>query len=186
MVQDRWLPFIAVALSALVLGGFAWLVSGHAPAAGVGDPLPVLAATDLAGNRVSPEALSGQVLLVNIWATWCGPCREEMPSIQALRDRFDGEGFEVVAISIDGGWDQERIRGRIGAFVEEVGLSFPVWHDPAGSSRRRLGTSGLPETFLVGADGVIRERVVGAETWDDPRWIETIEALLQEVRDGRA
>ena len=74
MVPDRWLPFTAVGLSVLALRGVGWIVSRHAPAAGVGDPLP-----DLTGNPVSPEALSGQRLLVNIGATWCGPCREEMP-----------------------------------------------------------------------------------------------------------
>jgi len=184
MGLDRWSPYLAAGLSVFVVGMLVWVVAGGAPAAGVGDPIPDVVATDLEGNRVSPGDLSGRVFLLNIWATWCAPCREEMPSMQALRDHFDGEPFEVVAISIDGGWDHERIRDRIDAFVQGVGLSFVVWHDPSANTRRRLGTAGVPETFLVGADGVIRERVIGVEEWDHPRWIDAIERLIQEVREG--
>lgn len=183
--SGRWTPYVASFGALLVLLTVAWWVGSRAPSAGVGDPVPEVAATDLDGTSVSARELRGQVVLLNVWATWCAPCREEMPSMQALQDAFAGEPFQVVAVSVDTGRDGLQVRSLIEAFAEELELDFSLWHDVHGTVRRRLGTVGIPETFLIDGDGVIRERVVGAVEWDEPRWVERVEALIAELQRGR-
>lgn len=103
----------------------------------------------------------GEVVLLNVWATWCAPCRAEMPSIQKLYETFAPRGFKVVAVSIDDSGTTDGIR----AFARELGLTFEVLHDPAGAVQRRYQMTGVPESFLIGRDGVIRKKIAGATDW---------------------
>ena len=104
----------------------------------------------------------GKVLLLNIWATWCGPCRTEMPSIEALHREFGPRGLAVVAVSIDEAGQEAAIRD----FVREYGLTFEVLHDATGAIQRIYQTTGVPETLVIGTDGVIRKKVIGATEWN--------------------
>ncbi len=106
----------------------------------------------------------GEVVLLNIWATWCGPCVVEMPSIEALHRRFRDRGLRVVAVSVDDARAADDIR----AFRERFGLTFEILHDAEGLIRRDYQTTGVPETFVIGRDGVIRRKVISAADWDSP------------------
>jgi cytochrome c biogenesis protein CcmG/thiol:disulfide interchange protein DsbE len=117
---------------------------------------------------------SGSVVLLNIWATWCGPCRVEMPSIQNLHESYAPRGLKVVAVSVDRGGLEDQIR----AFADSLGLTFEILHDSAGAIQQAYHTSGIPETVVIGRDGVIRKRVSGAIHWDSPANRALVEQLL--------
>jgi peroxiredoxin len=116
------------------------------------------------------DYLGEKVVLVNVWATWCGPCVVEMPSMQRLYDSLEGEDFEILAVSVDAPAGQADMFGRPGgdlrAFTDELGLTFPILHDPDGSIQRLYQTTGVPESFIVGKDGVIYRKVAGPTEWD--------------------
>ena len=116
----------------------------------------------------------GDVVLLNIWATWCGPCRVEMPSIQNLHEEYAARGLKVVAVSVDTGGKESLIRG----FTDSLGLTFEILHDPSGAIKRSYRTTGVPETVVIGRDGVIRKRVVGAVHWDSAPNRALVEQLL--------
>ena len=104
----------------------------------------------------------GQVVLLNIWATYCIPCRTEMPSIQALHDRFGARGLKVVAVSVDAPGFEEAIR----RFRDQYGLTFEILYDASGAIKTGYQTTGVPETFVIGRDGVIRRKVIASDNWD--------------------
>jgi cytochrome c biogenesis protein CcmG, thiol:disulfide interchange protein DsbE len=172
---------VVVVLASLVAAG--WVVRDQFMPVEVGTRAPDFVATDLDGQRVSLGALTGEVVLLNIWATWCAPCREEMPSMQRLHDRFSDRGFRVVAVSIDsesgarfpGGPTGGDVRG----FVEEYGLTFDVWRDPAGEIQRIYRTTGVPESFVVDRDGSIVKKVIGATDWDSEANRDLIRMLVE-------
>jgi peroxiredoxin len=145
----------------------------------VGVRAPDFTAVDLAtGDSVSlRERYRGQVTLVNIWATWCIPCRVEMPAMQAVYDSLRGEGFRIAAVSIDEG-DATEVRN----FAAELKLTFDVLHDPSGRIQQIYQTTGVPESFLLDRDGVIVKRVIGAHDWSAPVNRQLVERLLATQR----
>jgi thiol-disulfide isomerase/thioredoxin len=121
----------------------------------------------------------GQVLLVNIWATWCAPCRVEMPSIESLHRDYGPKGLKIIAISVDDPGTDEQIK----SFVKQYGLTFEVLHDTGGQEgkvSRDYQTSGYPETMIIGRDGIIRKKLLGAHNWNSPENRALIERLLAE------
>jgi peroxiredoxin len=123
----------------------------------------------------------GKVVLLNIWATWCPPCREEMPSIQALHETFKARGFQVVAVSIDQAGDEQKVRD----FVKQFGLTFEVLHDPAGNIQQIYQTTGVPENFLIGADGTIRKKAY-SQNWNSEENRALVRQLLDEAGAPKA
>ena len=121
---------------------------------------------------------TGEVVLLNIWATWCGPCRIEMPSMQRLQERLGPKGLRIVAVSVD----DPGQAGAIRRFAQELGLTFELLHDPTKAIERTYQTTGVPETFLIGRDGTIRRRSIGAEAWDSEANVAQLERLLAEPR----
>jgi cytochrome c biogenesis protein CcmG/thiol:disulfide interchange protein DsbE len=121
-----------------------------------GDEAPAYGAVSLDGDSVALASLAGRPVLLNVWATWCPPCREEMPALQELHDRYDERGLAVVAVSLDAS------AADAAAFARELGLTLRLLHDPAGRVTRTFRTTGVPETFLIGADGRIVRRWIGA------------------------
>ena len=105
----------------------------------------------------------GDVVLLSIWATWCGPCRIEMPSMQALYRDYGPKGLKVVAVSVDDPGSEEQIR----EFAKEYGLTFEILHDPSGEIQRAYKTTGVPENFVIGRDGVIRKKTF-MDRWSSP------------------
>jgi peroxiredoxin len=149
-----------------------------------GASAPDFAASTLDGRSVRLSDYDGRVVLVSIWATWCGPCRDEMPSMETLYKELKDTDFEILAVSIDARAGEEDSSGRPGgdlrAFADELGLTFPILHDPAGKIQQIYQTTGVPETFLVGRDGLIYKKVAGGTDWAAPVNQELVRRLLGE------
>ncbi len=162
-------PFlIMIGLGLILLGvaGILLLSSGKASAsvkdqltvlpAEVNYPAPALELQDMQGASVSLAGLRGQVVLVNLWATWCPPCKAEMPTLEAYFNDHKEQGFVVVAIN-DGDPTKDVVQ-----FVKDYRLSFPVWLDPAYSATERaFNAPNLPSSFVIDRKGVVRLRWVG-------------------------
>ena len=140
----------------MVLGWVACEVPDYRPLE-VGDPAPAFAATTLDGAEVGIEDLTGDPFMLNIWATWCAPCRAEMPELQELHDRYADQGFQVVGVSVD---DRGSL-GTIEAFIAEIGIDFPIYHDPSWEIVDSYSLLGLPGTFLVDGEGTVVRRWMG-------------------------
>lgn len=141
------------------------LASGPTAARDGAQAAPAYAAPELDGDSISLASLRGAPVLLNVWATWCTPCREEMPALQAVHEELRGRGLRVVGVSIDQKRADEEVRG----FLVEHGVDFTILRDPAGQVSRTFGTVGVPETFLIDARGVLRRRWIGPVTADDVR-----------------
>jgi len=118
----------------------------------------------------------GDVVLLNIWATWCAPCRAEMPSIERLHREFGPRGLKIVAVSVDDPGQQKAVRD----FARELGLTFEILHDPTHDIQKVYQTTGVPETFVLGRDGVIRKKIIGATDWSSPGTRALVAQLLAE------
>jgi peroxiredoxin len=123
----------------------------------VGERVPAYSGRDLDGRTVDLRDLRGEVVLLNIWATWCFPCRREMPALEQLHREWSGSGLRIVAVSIDPATAGREIQD----FVEEYGLTFDIVHDPAQDVAQAFRTIGVPETFLIDAEGRLRRHWMG-------------------------
>lgn len=161
----QWM-YVAAIVAGLALGAWGLVQFGPVPeGVVVGRRAPDFRALDLATNdSVSfREAYGGQVTLVNIWATWCIPCRTEMPAMQALYDRMKEHGFRIVAVSIDEGNTDDVL-----AFTRDLNLSFDILHDRSGAIEQIYQTTGVPESFLIDKDGIIVRKILGEHPWGSP------------------
>lgn len=126
------------------------LVSASDPAPAIGHPAPDFTLSDLSGAPVQLSDQRGQVVLVNIWATWCPPCRAEMPAIEAVYRQYAAQGFTVLAIN------QAEESAAVAAYLQQQGLSFPALLDHDGAVSAGYRASVLPTTFFIDRRGVIR------------------------------
>ncbi len=176
------LPYAFALLGLALVVLVAWVNRDRLQPVIPGTPAPEFAVADLDGDIVRLSDHRGHVVMVSIWATWCGPCRYEMPSMERLYKEFADEGLEILAVSIDaeaGTFDLfGRPGGDIQAFADSLGLTFPLLHDPSGGIQKVYQTTGVPETFLVGRDGIIYKKVAGGTEWDAPDHQELIRRLL--------
>src|SRR6185436_13714307 len=124
---------------------------------------PAFSAQRLDGKPAALADYDGKVILLNVWATWCVPCRAEMPSMERLQHEFAGSDFRVVAVSVD--QDGPDV---VQKFARELGLSFDILHDRAGEIQRTYRTSGVPESWVVDRHGMVVKKVIGAVQWDSP------------------
>jgi peroxiredoxin len=124
----------------------------------MGDPAPAFAVPDLQGDTLRLADLRGVPVLLNIWATWCPPCREEMPGLQALHEAYGAQGLRVIGVSVDSRGAESAIR----SFAEDHHITFTLLHDMAEQVPRQFRTTGVPETFLIDASGVLAHRWIGA------------------------
>ena len=146
----------------------------------VGERAPSFAANTLEGDppRKTMDDYRGEVVLLNIWATWCAPCRVEMPSMQRLHDEFAGDGLKVVAVSIDdAGMEQQILE-----FARDYGLTFEILHDATGQIQSAYQTTGVPETLVIGRDGTIRKKVIGSANWSSDANRALVRSLLAQGR----
>jgi thiol-disulfide isomerase/thioredoxin len=141
-----------------------------APASG---SAPALKLADLEGRRHDLAAYRGKVVLVNFWATWCEPCREEMPSIERLRASLEGRPFAVLAVNL------AEPEARIRKFLDSVPLRFAVLLDRDGQATRAWQAKLLPATYIVGPDGALRYRHIGELDWSKPEIRDRIVALMK-------
>ena len=166
--NTNYLPLILVGVGLFMLIGAAVMMNGLRtngqelfdpmilPPVEVDQPAPELTLFDLDGNQVSISDFRGQVVLLNNWATWCPPCRQEMPEFQAYYDKYKDAGFQILAI--EAGQPENEVR----AFVDQEGLEFIVLLDPDNLSLRTFQNSTLPNSFVIDRRGNLRLAWIGA------------------------
>ncbi len=133
---------------------------------------PALSLPGLDGTELKLSDYRGQVVLLNFWATWCPPCRREMPSMRRLAEQLSDRPFRIIAVNA--GESREEVR----SFLETTPLNFPIVFDPLLETTQAWGVPGLPYSFIIDTDGRLRYRLAGDYQWDRPEAIETIRALL--------
>jgi cytochrome c biogenesis protein CcmG, thiol:disulfide interchange protein DsbE len=182
-INRQWWVVGIVAALIVALIGAGWLVRDRFAPVEVGSTAPDFAAHDLDGTPVRLADLRGEVVLLNIWATWCLPCREEMPSMQRLHDELAPRGLKIIAVSIDADPGSVDRGGQPGGDVEAFGrsmeLTFPLWRDPAAEITRAYRTTGVPESFVIDRSGAIIKKVIGPTEWDSAANRELFLRLLE-------
>jgi peroxiredoxin len=176
-MSKQWMV-VGIVLAGLLTGAVALARYGpDVQQVGVGARAPDFHAVDLAtGDSISlREHYRGAVTLVNIWATWCVPCRVEMPAMEKVYQSLAPRGFKIAAVSIDEGSPED-----VQTFARELGLSFDILQDRSTKVQQIYQTTGVPESFLLNRDGVIVKRVIGAQDWGSPVNRALIERLLDE------
>jgi thiol-disulfide isomerase/thioredoxin len=123
-------------------------------------------------ETVTLSELKGNVVFLKFWASWCGPCREGMPPMESLYNRFKDREFEMLAVNIREG------EAAVTAFLEASNLSFPILHDSDGGLSAAYGVQALPTTFLINKEGKIIARFLGSLNWDSPQFHTALEMLL--------
>lgn len=161
---------IAALASSFVLG-----CAEQRPTAVVGSVAPDYAALSLAGDSVSLADHRGRVVLVNIWATWCHPCRDELPVLQKLHEADSGKGLDIIGVSVDAYGEERKVRD----FAKSFGLSYPIWLDPDERVTHTFLAIGVPATFLIGRDGTLMWRHVGPIRSNDPRLMPVLREALE-------
>lgn len=129
----------------------------------VGRPVPDFAFPDLSGRTVRLSAQRGKVVLVNIWATWCPPCVQEMPSMEKFYRSFSRDDLEILAVSVDALGLQA-----VAPFMRDNGLTFPALIDDQGTMKTLYGTTGIPESFILDRQGRLVKKIIGPVDWADP------------------
>ncbi len=148
---------------------------------GVGSRAPEFHAKNLrTGHPATLADYRGRVVLLNLWATWCEPCRIEMPSLERLYRRLGGNDFQVVGVSIDEDGDSV-----VAAFAFQLGLTFDILHDQSGDIKQAYQATGVPESWVISRDGVVIKKVIGASEWDGPVNETLIRRLVEERPDAR-
>ena len=128
----------------------------------IGSQAPDFRAKVLGENRYKTLVdYKGKVILLNIWATWCGPCQVEIPSLERLYRAYGDSGLTLVAVSIDDYVSEDSIR----AFAKTFGVTFEILHDSTHAIERTYQTTGYPESFVIGSEGTIRKKWIGPDDW---------------------
>lgn len=148
---------------ALGLGALAGCGNAFPSYGEVGDKAPDYGATTLSGDSITLASLRGSPVLLNIWATWCPPCRKEMPDLQELHERYSPQGLRVVGVSIDASGADEAVAD----FLEEYGVTYTILRDPADRIASVFMTQGVPVTILIDADGTVLWRKLGPVSAED-------------------
>ena len=167
----RWiLPMVAVTFGMLLagVGGCSRSSPAHLSE---GKPFPIIKLTGLDGQVMSTQALQGKLVILNVWASWCSPCRAELPSLDRLAKKLDPHRFAVIGLSVDD--DAQALR----SFLREHHISFANYIDSDRNiAEGQLGLHAYPETFLVGPSGLLVRRVIGAQAWDSDGILDVLKA----------
>ena len=163
--------WVMAALVGLLTGGCK--LREEAPArATIGKPAPLFTLQDTEGRIWSLADLRGKVVFINFWATWCPPCRAEMPAMEALNRSLVGKPFQMLTILVNDAPEMAR------RFRQTLDGTFPILLPTDDTVSKRYGTTGVPETYIVDPDGILREQVIGALQWDSPTGSGMIERYL--------
>ncbi len=141
---------------------------------GVADKAPEFSLPAVDGKPISLSGYRGKVVMVHFWATWCPPCVEEMPTLDALYRSLQGKDFEILAVSVD-----ERGVDAVVPFLSKNRLGLPALLDPQRSIASLYGTYKFPETYLVDREGVVRHKVIGARDWSVPANVNILQDLIE-------
>lgn len=172
---------LLVGVIGLVVGAIYFSTSGSSVPSrepvklvGVGDAAPDFELEDTKGNKVSLSSLRGKVVLLNLWATWCPPCREEMPSMEKLNDAMADDDFVMLAVNVEANG-----RAAVAEFLAETPYTFPILYDDKGVVQSLYGVSKFPESFIIRKDGTIAEKIIGPLDWASPKTINYFKNLTK-------
>ena len=183
MVRSGWALLVALLLALPGPGASAQADADAAGQAPLGEflpasrpwPAPSAVFTDADGKTLSLRDFAGKLVLVNLWATWCAPCRREMPSLERLQTRL-GDKITILAISEDRGGSKA-----VAPFIAKLGLKVvKTYLDPESAVGRAFKVDGLPTSFLIDRQGRVLGRVEGEAEWDSPKMLAVIDPLLSE------
>jgi thiol-disulfide isomerase/thioredoxin len=159
---------------------------GHLPALAAGEfkpwkggATPSLALKDVEGTAVDVASFRGRVVVINYWATWCEPCRDEMPSLERLRAKMQGRPFELVMVN----YGESAVT--VNRFLSKLKIGLPVLLDPEMRTARAWGVGGLPMTFIVDAAGRIRYSTFGEQDWSEGEAFRLVEQVVSESARGK-
>ena len=156
---------IKAAILVVILGGALYfaLRQRQARPLAIGDSAPDFSVPAFPSGSLDLKNYHGQIVVLNLWATWCPPCVEETPSLEQFAEKMRDRGVIVLSISVDE--DQKALQD----FIQENHISYPVGRDPDRSLSARYGTFQFPETYILDRQGKVAEKVMGAIDWNDPR-----------------
>ncbi len=135
---------------------------------------PEISVVSLDNQQLTLASLKGKVVLLNFWATWCPPCREEIPSMMKLNSFMAGKPFQMVCVSVDEGGKKA-----VETFFKNTGFTLPAYTDPSGQVAKTYGITGVPETFVIDKNGIIVKKVIGGLDWNSPEVIAFLEGLMK-------
>lgn len=169
-VQEAMSPRVLVAL---VVAALVALVTTGVQALDEGKPMPEIGLADLHGQRVDRAALRGKVVIVDFWASWCAPCKEEMPVLERLYAKHAKDGLVVVGVSVD------RDVANVRSFLSKLSVSFPIVHDLAHAVADRFEPPKMPTSYVIDRQGVVRYVHGGFRAEDAKRLASEVESLLR-------
>ena len=178
---ELWAQILVFLVVTIVIVLFALLKDNSTPnfahTSGIKERLaaPDFTFPEIDGVEVSLSDFKGKVVLVNIWATWCKPCVDEMPSMEKLYKKFNGQNFEILAVSID-----EAGRDSVAPFMSKYKLTFPALIDSKGTIISLYGATGVPESFIIDKNGILVNKIVGATNWATPEAFRFFQELIQQ------
>ena len=161
--------------------GIVWFVL-HPRAQGpvtMGERAPAFTLSQVPSGKLSLADYHGQVVVLNFWATWCPPCIMETPSLEQFATELKPDGVTVVGVSVDQNGQA------LDQFVQRFHLTYPVARDPNRALANRYGTLKFPETYIIGRDGHVAEKIIGATNWTDPRMITFVKSLTNNSEASR-
>jgi len=167
---------VSIAILALVFG-VVWMQSSKYEPLTVGKVAPDFKLPDLNEKDIRLSDFRGKVVFLNFWATWCKPCREEMPSMEILYKNFEKDGLVILAISID----RVTTKKDIPPFVKALNLTFPILVDSWGQTDKRYKLMGVPETYIIDQQGILREKVIGPRDWT---MLDNLQIVTQLLKNG--
>ncbi len=135
---------------------------------------PNFSLKDLNGRKIEIKQYKGKIIFLNFWATWCGPCKEEMPGLEVLHKQFTGENFVLLTVSVD----YEGLKP-VQGFVNKNQYTFPVLLDPNGETLDLFDVKGIPTTFIIDRNGMVIGRAIGPRDWKSPEGLSLINLLIE-------
>ena len=168
---------LAIVITMFALSACSKQQSSQVPAAPVAEnaPAPMISVATMDGSTLALSSLKGKVVVLNFWATWCPPCREEIPSMMKLNERMTGKPFQMVCVSIDDGG-----KAAVEEFFKSSGFHLPAYLDLNGAGAKTYGLTGVPESYIINKKGVLVKKVIGGLDWSSPEVVSFIESLMQQ------
>ena len=145
----------------------------------IGTEAPPYAARAMNGDSVSLALLRGKPVLLNVWATWCLPCKEEIPFLESLQGRHAAQGLQIVGVSVDARGDEAKIED----FARDFRMTYAIWRDPDERVNSRFLAIGVPSTYLIDRNGILRWKHLGTLRATTPGFMTTLEQVLREPGD---
>ena len=159
---------------AVMVAALAWRVSGSLEPriVKVGDTAPKFSIVTDTGKTITPTDFGGKLLVLNFWAAWCPPCVQEVPSLEEFHKELAKDGVVVVGISMDG---NPRLYQQ---FLDQFQVSFQTARDPSWDISASYGTFQIPETYIINTEGKVVQKIVSAQDWMNPTFVESVRKLL--------